>query len=163
MTWAGIEPRTSRIPSEHANHYTIRWWNVAAKQGLYAESCVDDGMRLVFHGEPHRWHVCVGRVTWSWSNNQISIGGPVVREFANHARGLGFNPRDKRPLISNNYFQFIKIEWELIRDRTSNLSHSKRVRQPLYHDLMICSSIAGFICRIMSRRWLASRLSRRAA
>ena len=133
MTWAGIKPRTSRILREHANHHTIRWWNVVAKQGLYAESFVDDGMRLVFHGDlvfqgdDHRWHVCVGRVTWSWSNNQISIGGPVVRAFAYHARELGFNPRDKRPLISNNYFQFIKIEsGDLSRDRTSDLSHAKR-------------------------------------
>ena len=54
----------------------------------------------------------------------------MVRVSANHAGGLGFNPRDKRPLISNNYFQFIKIECDLgdFRDRTSDLSHSKRAR-----------------------------------
>jgi hypothetical protein len=73
----------------------------------------------------------------------------VVRAFANHAREIGFNPRDKLPLISNNYFQFIKIECDLIRDRTSDLSHSKRVRYPLYHEVMECSSIAWIICRIM--------------
>jgi hypothetical protein len=56
------------------------------------------------------------------------IGGSVVRVFANHVRGLGFNPRDKRTLISNNYFQFIKIECDLIRVRTSNLLHAKQAR-----------------------------------
>jgi hypothetical protein len=59
---------------------------------------------------------------------EVTIGGPVVRELANHVKGLGFNPRDKRPFISNNYFQFIKIECDLIRDRTSDLSHAKRAR-----------------------------------
>jgi hypothetical protein len=59
---------------------------------------------------------------------RISIGGLVVRVLANNDRGLGFNPRDKRPLISNNYFQFIKIERDLIRIRTSDLSHAKRGR-----------------------------------
>jgi hypothetical protein len=118
-------------------------------------------MRLVSHGEPHSWHVCVCQDTWSWSNIMISISGPVVREFANHARGLGFNPQDKRPLFTNNYFQFIKIECDLSRVRTSDLSNAKRARLPLYHELMEHSTMAGFICRIMSQRWHASRLSRR--
>jgi hypothetical protein len=51
MTWAGFEPRTSRMLSEHDNHYTMSWWNIARWQGLYAESWVNDGMRLVFHGD----------------------------------------------------------------------------------------------------------------
>jgi hypothetical protein len=51
MTWAGFEPRTSRMLSEHDNHYTMSWWNIAPWQGLYAESWVNDGMRLVFHGD----------------------------------------------------------------------------------------------------------------
>jgi hypothetical protein len=86
-------------------------------------------MRLVSHGEPHRWHVCVCRDSWSWSDIEESIGGLVVRELAIHGRGLGFNPRDNWPSISKNYFQFIKIECDdLIRDRTSDLSHSKRAR-----------------------------------
>jgi hypothetical protein len=52
----------------------------------------------------------------------------MVRVSANHARELGFNPRDKRQLISNYDFQFIKIECDLSRVRTSDLSHSKRAR-----------------------------------
>jgi hypothetical protein len=52
----------------------------------------------------------------------------MVRVSANNARRLGFNPRFECLLISNNYFQFIKIECDLIRDRTSDLSQCKRAR-----------------------------------
>jgi hypothetical protein len=74
---------------------------------------VEDGMRLVSHGEPHSWCMCVFKTTWSLNNNYISIGCPVVKVFANHGRGSGFNSRYDRPLIYNNYFQFTKIEHAL--------------------------------------------------
>ncbi len=51
-------------------------------------------------------YVCVPRhlkLNRTWSNNLTSIGGPVIRESANHARVLRFKPREMWPLISINY------------------------------------------------------------
>jgi hypothetical protein len=128
VTWSGIEPRTSRIPSEHANHYTICWWNVAAWQGLYAESWVDDGMVLVSHGEPHSWHcVCAELLEVEVTNRYQMVVqwlecSLIMTEYS------GSNPG--KWTIDFQQLQISKFvkNCPLNRDRTSDFLHSKRVR-----------------------------------